>query len=195
MNTEHNLCNIREEYSNNVFTLLTFTFILLFLLQFVTMTLVLLVLFLVLVNFLTIEGEPLYQLNSSMPQEYFLRQQLIHSGCWPLNNFPEQFPILDPSSLPLNVTIFSYLEVIASVDDKAQTLVNPFCSPFHCTLFFVSFQHGSYWKFCFFLADCMCQLEQPFRIFQCEDSHCQLQRNVETTNHALQLSNKLLSKS
>ena len=74
-----------------------------------------------LVNFLTTEAEPLYHVNASLPQEYYLRQKLIHSGCWPLNNFPEIIPIMDPSSLPLTVTIFPYLEVISSVDDQAQT--------------------------------------------------------------------------
>ena len=51
----------------------------------------------------------------------------------------------------------------------------PFLPPSSFSLhFFYSFQHGSHWNFCFFLAYSMCKLEQPVGIFQCEDSHCQL---------------------
>ena len=66
-------------------------------------------------TFLTSEG------NSTQPGEYQLRAKLIDSGCWPLSNVPEIQPILDGDELPWTVGITPYFEILAAVDDKAQT--------------------------------------------------------------------------
>ena len=71
--------------------------------------------------FQLIQGEFFYQGNSTFPNEYHLREKLIRSGCWPLNNIPDVFPILKHSELPLTVTIMPFFEIVSDVDDKAQT--------------------------------------------------------------------------
>ena len=73
------------------------------------------------INFQPAAADPIYDGNSTLPDEYRLRELLVRAGCWPLNNVPEVFPILNRSELPLTITITPYFEIVTSVDDKAQT--------------------------------------------------------------------------
>ena len=67
-----------------------------------------------------IEGDPFIQINSTKPNEYYLREKLVRSGCWPLNNVPDVWPVLNRNELPINVAVLPYFEIITNVDDKAQ---------------------------------------------------------------------------
>ena len=68
-----------------------------------------------------IEGNSFSQVNSTQPKEYYLREKLVGAGCWPLNNIPDVWPVMDEDDLPLNVKVLPFFEIITAVDDKAQT--------------------------------------------------------------------------
>ena len=75
----------------------------------------------VVLSFRLSEGELFHHGNTTLPEEYQLREKLIRSGCWPLNNIPDVFPIMNQSELPLTVKIMPFFEIVSNVDDKAQT--------------------------------------------------------------------------
>ena len=71
-----------------------------------------------------IESYAFSQDNSSQPKEYYLREKLVGTGCWPLNNVPDVWPVMDHDELPLNVKVLPFFEIVTAVDDKSQTYVN-----------------------------------------------------------------------